>query len=244
MDTLYGLYVEVHEYLDIEWPHLPWEDVFAEMPSIRDRMEQFMARLSRMPRSLRQWDTFRTLKGKLEDFQTNIPLLEQLSKDSIKPRHWTELMRFTSTDFRIDSGDFRLQTLLDCHLEDYADDVIELCDGADKQQQIAIRILDIRERWAAQDFEFADWKERKVPVLRACGPIIEDLEESQLQCQTMLTMRHVLPFKAEVSALLARLSDTAETLERWLKVQMLWCSLESVFMGGDIAKQMPVEAKR
>jgi dynein heavy chain len=244
MDTLYGLYVEVHEYLDIEWPHLPWEDVFQEMPSIRERMDQFMARLARMPRSLRQWDAFRTLKGKLEDFQTNIPLLEQLSKDSIKPRHWTELMRFTSTDFRIDSGDFRLQTLLDCHLEEYADDVVELCDGADKQQQIAIRILDIRERWAAQDFEFADWKERKVPVLRACGPIIEDLEESQLQCQTMLTMRHVLPFKPEVAALLARLSDTAETLERWLKVQMLWCSLESVFMGGDIAKQMPVEAKK
>ena len=124
------------------------------------------------------------------------------------------------------------------------DDVIELCDGADKQQQIAIRILDIRERWAAQDFEFQDWKERKIPVLRACGPIIEDLEESQLQCQTMLTMRHVTPFRSEVAALLARLSDTADTLERWLKVQMLWCSLESVFTGGDIAKQMPVEAKK
>ena len=74
--------------------------------------------------------------------------------------------------------------------------------------------------------------------------IIEELEESQLQCQTMLTMRHVKPFREEVSALLTRLSDTSDTLERWLKVQMLWCSLESVFTGGDIAKQMPVEAKK
>ena len=40
------------------------------------------------------------------------------------------------------------------------------------------------------------------------------------------------------------LSETAETLERWTKVQMMWCSLESVFTGGDIAKQMPVEAKK
>ena len=244
MDTLYGLYVEVHEYLDIEWPHLPWEDVFGEMPAIRERMDQFMIRLARMPKSLRQWDAFKTLKKKLEDFQITIPLLEQLSRDSIKPRHWTELMRTTSHEFRIDSGDFRLQTLLDCHLEEHADDVIELCDGAEKQQQISIRILDIRERWAAANFDFNDWKERKVPVLRACGPIIEELEESQLQCQTMLTMRHVTPFRQEVAALLSRLSDTADTLERWLKVQMLWCSLESVFTGGDIAKQMPVEAKK
>tara|TARA_B100000795_G_C22806619_1_gene445355 strand:- start:150 stop:14669 length:14520 start_codon:yes stop_codon:yes gene_type:complete len=244
MDTLYGLYVEVHEYLDIEWPHLPWEDVFGEMPAIRERMDQFMIRLARMPKSLRQWDAFKTLKKKLEDFQITIPLLEQLSKDSIKPRHWTELMRTTGHEFRIDGGDFRLQTLLDCHLEEVADDVVELCDGAEKQQQISVRILDIRERWAAANFDFNDWKERKIPVLRACGPIIEELEESQLQCQTMLTMRHVTPFKQEVAALLTRLSDTADTLERWLKVQMLWCSLESVFTGGDIAKQMPVEAKK
>jgi dynein heavy chain len=57
-------------------------------------------------------------------------------------------------------------------------------------------------------------------------------------------MRHVTPFREETQSKLSQLSDTSETLERWLKVQMLWCSLESVFTGGDIAKQMPLEAKK
>ena len=93
-------------------------------------------------------------------------------------------------------------------------------------------------------FDFDTWKSRKVPVLKGFGQVIEDLEDTQLALQTMLSMRHVTPFKEEVTFKLAQLSDTADTLERWVKVQMLWMSLESVFTGGDIAKQMPLEAKK
>ena len=81
-------------------------------------------------------------------------------------------------------------------------------------------------------------------MLRGFAGIIEDLEDAQLQLQTMLSMRHVVPFKEEVQAKLSQLSDTADTLELWIKVQTLWMSLESVFTGGDIAKQMPLEAKK
>lgn len=45
-------------------------------------------------------------------------------------------------------------------------------------------------------------------------------------------------------AKLNELSNATDSLELWVKVQLLWTSLESVFMGGDIAKQMPVEAKK
>ena len=152
-------------------------------------------------------------------------------------------MEISGQDFRID-GDFRLATLLECKLADHAEDIEELCDGAQKQLGIEQKMIEVKERWAAEEFQFATWKDKKVPVLRAVGPILEDLDEAQLQCQTQLTMRHVKPFKGEVTDLLTKLSDTTDTLERWLKVQQLWCSLESVFTGGDIAKQMPVEAKK
>jgi dynein heavy chain len=215
----------------------------AEMELMTERMGGFMTRLTKMPKSLRGWEAFSTLKSKLEGFEVTLPLLEHLSKPSVKPRHWTELMEITGKQFRID-GDFRLKTIVELHLDQFAEDIEELTDGADKQLAIEAKIKEISERWALEKFIFQDWKARRIPVLRATGAIIEELEESQLQCQTMLTMRHVKPFRVEVQGLLTRLSDTTDTLEQWLKVQQLWCSLESVFTGGDIAKQMPVQAKK
>ena len=82
-----------------------------------------------------------------------------------------------------------------------------------------------------------DWKSRPIPTLQGTGILTEELEESIMQMQTFLTMRHVAPFREEATELLANLNDAADTLEQWVKVQLMWCSLESVFTGGDIAKQ-------
>ena len=102
----------------------------------------------------------------------------------------------------------------------------------------------MKDHWGTAMFEFSVWKSRDIPVLKAFGFVIEELEEAQLQFQTLLTVRHVAPFRDEVQKYLTMLSDTADTLEMWVKVQLLWTSLESVFLGGDIAKQMPLEAKK
>ena len=83
-----------------------------------------------------------------------------------------------------------------------------------------------------------------MPDAEAFGQVIEELEEAQTATCRRCSMRHVTPFREEVQFKLTELCDTTDTLELWVKVQMMWTSLESVFMGGDIAKQMPLEAKK
>ena len=57
-------------------------------------------------------------------------------------------------------------------------------------------------------------------------------------------MRYVTPFRTEVLEKIAVISDVSDVIDKWLKVQMLWVNLVSVFSAGDIAKQMPAEAKK
>jgi dynein heavy chain len=59
----------------------------------------------------------------------------------------------------------------------------------------------------------------------------------------MNAMKYVTPFKTEVTDRIALLSDVADVIEKWLKVQTLWTNLVSVFTSGDIARNLPTEAK-
>ncbi|CAM9691770.1 unnamed protein product, partial [Ectocarpus sp. 8 AP-2014] len=243
LDQLYGLYMDVLQTLD-RYREVLWTSAGDELVAMSEMVASFDSRCRKMPKKLREWEAFQVLLRKITDFQEVLPIIENLRKPSVKPRHWQEVMDITKTNFPYESENFSLSNIMDSPILQFKDDIEEICEGADKQLSIAEKLDDITDQWDHAAFEFTPWKSRGVPVLKAYGVIIEELEDAQLQLQTLLSMRHVTPFREIVQNKLNDLSNATDSLELWVKVQLLWTSLESVFMGGDIAKQMPIEAKK
>ena len=249
IDQLFSLYVDVQGSIK-SWSTYLWSDLTDKVTGMSDVTNSYDGRLKKLPKKLREWPAYDEVVAKIGELQIIVPLILELSKPSIKKRHWMEINGLLASavppckQLPFEDENFAFQHLVDSNIIKLKEEIEEICDGADKQLSIEKKMQEMKERWTIMTFEFAMWKSREVPVLKAFGFVIEELEEAQLQLQTLLSVRHVAPFRDDVQKFLTLLSDTSDTLEMWVKVQMLWTSLESVFLGGDIAKQMPIEAKK
>ncbi|GAW80117.1 dynein heavy chain [Plasmodium gonderi] len=147
----------------------------------------------------------------------------------------------------LDNMHFFIKDIINSNLLQKKDDILDICDSAEKEASIEEKINEQYKIWNETCFQFSKWKNRDYACILVGSRVIEiqeSLEESQILLNNINSTKYSKPFKSKLLLLLNKLSDCSDIVERWIKVQMLWCSMESVFTSGDIARQMPIESKR
>ncbi|XP_061847250.1 dynein axonemal heavy chain 8 isoform X2 [Colius striatus] len=243
LQKLYGLYDTVinniNGYYEILWTDVDVEKINAEL-------QDFQNRCRRLPKGLQHWQAFLDLKKKIDDFNECCPLLELMTDKAMKQRHWDRIAETTGHQFDIESDSFCLRNIMEAPILKHKDDIEDICISATKEKDIEAKLSQVTDVWRNQVLSFSSFKGRGELLLKGLesSEIITMMEDSLMILGSLLTNRYNAPFKKDIQRWIYNLSNSTDIIEEWLVVQNLWIYLEAVFVGGDIAKQLPQEAKR
>ncbi|OXU30794.1 hypothetical protein TSAR_013179 [Trichomalopsis sarcophagae] len=243
LQKLYSLYLQVMRSVD-GYYEIPWSEI--DTDAIIAELTDFQNKCRRLPRGLREWPAYIELKKKIDDFNETCPLLELMANKAMKDRHWERMSQLCNYTFDVESENFTLASVMEAPLLKHKDDVEDICISAIKEKDIESKFKQVIADWSIVNLQFANFKQRGELMLRGAETqeIISQLEDSLMIISSLLANRYNAPFKKDIQLWQNKLNNTSEILAKWLNVQNLWAYLEAVFIGGDISKQLPAEAKR
>ncbi|NXT68932.1 DYH5 protein, partial [Chaetops frenatus] len=238
LQRLYSLYdtvtASIHRYNEMLWNDLNIEKINSELLD-------FQSKIRKLPKALKEWPAFQDLKKKIDDFTESCPLLEMMKNKAMLSRHWEKIAEVTGQPFDVDSENFTLKNVMDAPLLKHKEAIEDVCISAVKEKDIEEKLKHVISEWSTHAFSFGQFKTRGELLLKGSDTSekIVLVEDSLMILGSLMSNRYNAPFKSTIQQWVQKLTNTTEIIENWITVQNLWIYLEAVFVGGDIAKQLP-----
>ncbi|XP_009955032.1 PREDICTED: dynein heavy chain 10, axonemal, partial [Leptosomus discolor] len=227
-----------------EWSQTLWINLNVQF--LQEGIEGFLKALRKLPEQVRSMPVAFHLETKMKAFRDSIPLLLDLKNEALRERHWQDLMERTGTSFEMTTETFTLENMFAMELQRHSDVISEIVRTAVKELSIEKSVKEIAETWEHLKFTvqmYFKGTEKRGFILGPVDEILEILDDSNINLQSLLSSRFVGPFLSTVHHWEKTLSLIGEVIEIWMVVQRKWMYLENIFIGGDIRSQLPEEAK-
>ena len=86
-------------------------------------MLDFQNKCRKLPKALKEWQAFKDLIRKIDDFNAVCPLLERMADKAMKERHWKRIEDLTGHKFDIESEGFSLRNVMEAPLLEHMEDI-------------------------------------------------------------------------------------------------------------------------
>ena len=82
-----------------------------------------LRRCRKLPKALKEWPAFNTLKKTIDDFNDMCPLLEFMSNKAMKQRHWQRISEVIGTPLDVESEMFCLKSIMETPILQFKEDI-------------------------------------------------------------------------------------------------------------------------
>ncbi|KAI0213081.1 Dynein heavy chain 8, axonemal [Lamellibrachia satsuma] len=186
LQKLYSLYnavmFSINGYYDIMWAEVDIEKINVEL-------QDFQTRIRKLPKGLKDWDAFLELQKKINNFNESCPILELMSNNAMKQRHWNRISAITGHEFKLDSDSVTLKNIMEAPLLEFKEDIEDVCIAAVKEKDIEAKLQQIVAEWTVQTLQFASFKVRGELLLRGQETldIVTLMEDSLMMLSSLLS---------------------------------------------------------
>lgn len=149
LNRICSFYEEVKDSIE-EWSAMLWSEL--DLKVLEEGVERFREEIKRI-KDLKEMSAYKQVQLKLDNFAESFPLMTMLKGEGLRPRHWTELMEVTGIQFDMNPRTFTLENLFSMHLEQFAEQIEEICTSAEREVQIEKGIVNIEQTWGATEID-------------------------------------------------------------------------------------------
>jgi MoxR-like ATPase len=193
----------------------------------------------------------RNLHARYDEFNTFVPLVNDLRNPGMRARHWDmvmDVLGVQESDMPGGIAKITLRFLLDHgQAMAYAEKIADVSEEATQEHELELALRRMEGEWqtnAALQPVFQAYRDSGTFLIRDLDDILEMLEEQVAQAQSMRNSPFVdAAFDEELQAWEELLALTQDTLDEYVATQLLWQYMKPIFGAEDITRQMPVLAR-
>ena len=229
----------IAQWNDTLWDAIDTDDLLAAVKDMQTMVKS-------MPKEVKGWKIYSWLADEVKNLSTVLPLISELHSDTMRDRHWQQLLRITGASGVQKTECFCFKDVVDLQLHRFADDVSEIVAQSGKEFKIEKKLGMIVNTWSKMQLDFDRSRSDQVPLLTNLGSVVEVLDSHSLEVMGMVSQGRFIEFcKPLVDEWSLKLRTVDAVLSIWQKVLRNWSRLEPIFLlSEDIRAQLPEDSKR